>query len=367
MLLKYAISILFLSLLTLSVGQDSLQTQWTSASLDNAVDQLFESQGHIIPELNKKQTTSLKGCFKNSIKRDFPDYQTFEEKKQKQEYLVLECLVLEGHLEASDFLSAEKISVKGNWSEKDKQKAKESLQESRAQFQNYIDSASTDALILCLVEEFERNYENFEAVEQESELVKDLTQNCLKIIIATNGELTLTGNPKSKKGEWASEDMEGLVYKLETMRPDLERMMSSEKADELFVCISMKAQDHYPNFAATLADSSTTMANFMYLCMDELQVFANQNDPFKTEESVPVEPDPNSSKGNWSDNDKAILKRELENMRPDLEGKIGKEKTDQILNCIRLNFEKSFDNYADVNNHPDIYKSILDACYSSVR
>jgi len=274
-------------------------------------------------------------------------------------------LVLLAFLPVADSFCQD-VSQKGNWSQKDRNNAFESLQASRSQFVNYLDSTSTETLISCLVDKMENTYANFDAVEQNSDEVQELTQNCLDFIMETSGKITPMGNPESKKGEWASADISSLVKELEKLRPELESTMPVDKIDQLLVCIALKTQDHYKNFAVALSDTSNTMPGFLYSCMEEQGVFNNQQDPFETEPKNNLAPDPNSSKGNWSENDKIALKQELNEMRPDLEARIGREKTDQVFGCILLNFEVSFENYADINNHPEMYKSILDQCYQEL-
>jgi len=73
--------------------------------------------------------------------------------------------------------------------------------------------------------------------------------------------------------------------------------------------------------------------------------------------------DPNSSVGKWSDADKTLLEEQLLELRPGFENQLGKEKTELVFECVRFNFENAFENYAAINNHPEIYKALLDECY----
>jgi hypothetical protein len=241
--------------------------------------------------------------------------------------------------------------------------ARESLEASRVEFEQYLDSANTETLMSCMLSKMQIAFENYEDVDQNSEEVQELTQQCLQEIIDAGGTIKPRGNPNSKRGDWASEDIAALVNELEKMRSDLEGILSPGEIDELLVCIVQKAQHHYDNYVSAFQDTTNIMTQFMYECMQSQQIFDDQKDPFDTEKKeIPI-PDPNSQKGQWSESDRKLLREALSEMQKELINAYGEEKTTFILECVARKFETTFENYAVINNHPELYKKILDSCF----
>lgn len=254
-------------------------------------------------------------------------------------------------------------STKGNWTESDKKEAYNELSKQREIFETFLDSTQIDPLINCIVDELEATYDNPDSVKTDNESTSVISLKCLDQI----GFMT-EQRPKSSsvKGNWSDEDLKEAYASLEYSRGVMNNVIDSNKVDLLFDCVVKKLEARYTNMDEALNDPNDGISNVTMECLEEEGIFdETQEDPngmIKEEKG-----NPNSDYGNWSDADKALLQKQLDEMRPQFESNIGKEKTDKIFECIKFNFEHAFKNYADINNHPDVYKGILDDCKESAQ
>jgi hypothetical protein len=246
-------------------------------------------------------------------------------------------------------LANSQASVKGNWSEIEKQTLIEELQLARESFETFLDSSQVDGMIYCLADKIEINFENMDEMDGNSDDIERMTFNCLEEMgLLTKDEVN---ESTSQKGNWNDADIERAYENLEYTRNIMGDVVDSSKVDLLFDCVVNKLQFTYESFSAASKDSKN-VSGLTYACIDELQLFTNTSE---------------STKGNWSEEDIKTLNQELDFLRNDLLQKYNKETAENVINCIREKFENSFDNYQDINNHPEVYRGILDECYGKVK
>lgn len=70
-------------------------------------------------------------------------------------------------------------STKGNWSDDDKERAREELNSERDQMEVLIGKEKTDAFIDCAMEKIEANYENFEAADSDIPGMEKIGEECM--------------------------------------------------------------------------------------------------------------------------------------------------------------------------------------------
>ncbi len=245
--------------------------------------------------------------------------------------------------------SLSQVSVKGNWSEIEKNTLIDELKAARASFETFLDSSQVDALILCLADEIEAEFENMDEMDGNSTDVERMTFECLEkmgLLSNENVEAAL-----SEKGKWSDYDRSQAYANLEYTRNVMSEVVDSNQVDLLFDCVVNKLEMNYEN----LIEASNDGNNISILtsdCIKELNLFENTS---------------TSTKGNWSPSDKAALEEQLEYLRMDLEKQASKEKIALVFECIRDKFENAFDNYEDINNHPETYRGILDDCYGLLK
>ncbi|GAB5419309.1 MAG: hypothetical protein Crog4KO_27380 [Crocinitomicaceae bacterium] len=241
------------------------------------------------------------------------------------------------------------VSVKGNWSEIEKNTLIEELKAARGSFETFLDSSQVDVMILCLADKIEAEFENMDEMDGNSNDVEHMTFQCLeKMGLLNNEDLE---NVLSEKGNWSKFDRSQAYANLEYTRNVMNEVVDSSQVDLLFDCVVDKLEMTYES----LTEASNDGENVSQLtsdCIKELNLFENTS---------------TSIKGNWSPADKAALEEQLEYLRADLEKQASAEKVALVFNCIREKFENAFDNYEDINNHPETYRGILDECYSLLK
>lgn len=252
------------------------------------------------------------------------------------------------------------VSTKGNWTTQDKFNAIADLNQQRHVFETFLDSNQVDPLIQCIADQLEQTFENPDAVDTQSDTIQAISEHCLEAVGFHANRYT-PQNP-SVKGNWNEKDINATFDMLEITRPSMNEIMPEENVYILFDCIMGKLENSYENLDEALDDDNQAMSMFVTDCITENNLIEESEMP---DESTMIKEefgDPDSDFGNWSDADKAALEEQLSELRPKFEAQIGKEKTDLVLECVRFNFEHAFKNYADINNHPEVYKAILDEC-----
>jgi hypothetical protein len=250
-------------------------------------------------------------------------------------------------------------STKGNWSAEDKKQAIADLNGQRKIFETFLDSAQIDPLIQCIADELEQTFENPDAVDTKSDTIQSISLHCLEAV-GFNTESKPQKNT-SVKGNWSKEEIAEAYQNLEYSRNVMNNVIDSNKVDYLFDCVVSKLQENFNNMDEAVNDTKDGISQLTMECLEEEDIFPE----LKNDEASLVKEevgDPNSDYGDWSDEDKATMEEQLSELRPRFEAQMGKEKTDLVFECVRFNFEHAFKNYADINNHPETYKAILDEC-----
>ncbi len=249
-------------------------------------------------------------------------------------------------------------STKGNWTNADRLDAFMGLSAQRDIFETFLDSSQIDPLIHCIVDELEANYDNPDSVRANESATETISIKCLEQV----GFDPNAQKKRSVKGNWLKKDIEEARRNLEYSRSVMNEVIDSNKVDVLFDCVVKKMEARYNNLDEAVNDPNDGITNLTVECLQEEGIY----DEFVEKETSMIKEetgDPESDYGNWSDADKALLQEQLDEMRPQFEANIGKEKTDRVFNCVKFNFEHAFKNYADINNHPEVYKGILDDCH----
>lgn len=240
-------------------------------------------------------------------------------------------------------------STKGNWSDIEKQTVIDELSASRESFETFLDSAQVDTMILCLADKIEANFENMDEMDGNSEDIERMTFSCLgEMGLLTEAEIDAN---ISQQGKWSADDITYAYENLEYTRNIMTDVVDSNQIDPLFDCVVAKLEMTYESFAAASNDAQNVSV-LTYECLDELQIFKN---------------DSGSSKGNWSEEDVALLEEDLTALYADIELQSGKSGADLVTKCIREKFVNAFESYADINNHPEIYRTMLDECYGLIK
>ncbi|XOV69215.1 MAG: hypothetical protein ACFHU9_08515 [Fluviicola sp.] len=250
-------------------------------------------------------------------------------------------------------------STKGNWSEKDKNQAIADLNGQRKIFETFLDSTQIDPLIQCIADKLEQTFENPDAVDTESDTIQSISLQCLEAV-GFNTE-SKPQKSTSVKGNWSEEEIAEAYQSLEYSRNVMNNVIDSSKVDYLFDCVVSKLQENFSNMDEAVNNSNDGISQLTLECLEEEEIFPE----LKNDEASLVKEevgDPNSNYGDWSDEDKVTMEEQLSELRPRFEAQMGKEKTDLVFECVRFNFEHAFKNYADINNHPETYKAILDEC-----
>lgn len=252
------------------------------------------------------------------------------------------------------------ISTKGNWTTVDKFNTIAELNQQRAVFEAFLDSSQIDPLIQCIADELEQTYENPEAVDTGSDTIQAISVRCLTAV-GFNPNATAKKS-SSVKGNWSQEDLDAAAESLEITRGTMNELMQPDAVDLLFECILFKLEANYNNFDEALNDPNDGISGLTMDCLAEKHIFEEDTTSEESNMIKKEQGDPNSTYGKWSEEDKSALNNELEALRPKFESQFGIEKTNQIFQCVRFNFEHAFENYADINNHPEVYKGILNEC-----
>lgn len=252
-------------------------------------------------------------------------------------------------------------STKGNWTSSDKYSVIAELNAQREVFEAFLDSTLIDPLIDCIADELEATYENPDSVKTNSPKMQEISVYCLDAV----GFKVKAPQPESTsiEGMWNEQDLNAAYQNLEYTRDVMQGVLDSAQLNTLFDCVVTKLEANYPNFDAAINDPSDGISKLTLACIEEYDLI--DESALNQQESMIQESkgDPNSEIGNWSDDDKAKLEKELEEMRSGFESKLGQEGTNSLYECVRFNFEYAFESYADINNHPNLYKAILDECY----
>ncbi|MCR9172086.1 MAG: hypothetical protein NXI10_06325 [bacterium] len=251
-------------------------------------------------------------------------------------------------------------STKGNWTTEDKFTAIADLNAQRAVFESFLDSTQVDPLIQCIADELEQTFENPGEVDTASDTIQAISLKCLS---AVGFDTTRTKEVStSVKGNWSKQEKEAARETLEIIRGTMNGIIDSADVDLLFDCILDKMESKYTNFEEAQTKGENEISAITIDCISENGLMEEPEDSANEPFSTKPKGDPSSSAGSWSETDKELLENQLEELRPKFESSMGKEKTDVMFECIRFNFEHAFENFADIDNHPEIYKGILDEC-----
>ncbi len=252
-------------------------------------------------------------------------------------------------------------STKGNWTKEDKLSTIAELNVQREVFEAFLDSSQIDPLIDCIADELERTFENPDAVDTSSDTIQAISVHCLNAVGFNPNPVEEEST--SVKGNWDKQDIAKAKESLEMTRGTMNELMEPIEVDILFECILSKLEDTYTNFDEALEDPNDGISSLTMDCVSEKNIFDPSEMPDESSLVKEEVGDPNSSVGNWSDADKVLLEEQLLELRPSFEKQIGTAKSEHVFECVRFNFENAFENYAAINNHPEIYKAILDECY----
>jgi len=254
-------------------------------------------------------------------------------------------------------------STKGNWTSADRYSVIAELNAQREVFASFLDSTQINPLIDCIVNELEVTYDNPDSVQTNSPKMQEISVKCLESVGFDTTEKP--SKSTSVKGNWSEEDIRAAYQNLEYTRNVMQDVMDSTQLNLLFDCVVDKLEANYPSFDAAADDPSDGISKLTLECIDENNLIDEST--LDQQESMIKESkgDPNSDYGAWSDADKTRLDEELEEMRSGFESKLNQEATNALFACVRLNFEYAFKNYEDINNHPDLYKAILDECFQN--
>lgn len=247
-------------------------------------------------------------------------------------------------------------STKGNWTPSDRKDALEELSKQREIFETFLDSSQIDPMLDCIVNELEANFDNPDSVKTENEFTSKISLKCLEEV-----GFSVEAESSSTKGNWSEEDLATAYQSLEYTRNVMSDVVDSTKIDQLFDCVVHKLEARYNNMDEAANDTNEGVSALTMECLQEEQILNDA--PNDSQDMIHENTgDPNSSVGNWSDADKALLEEQLTELRPQFEKSMGVEGTDIVFECVRFNFEYAFENYASINNHPEIYKAILNEC-----
>lgn len=240
-------------------------------------------------------------------------------------------------------------SVKGNWNEVEKQYLIEELNTARENFETFLDSAQVDVLIECLADNIEAEFENMDEMDGNSNDIERMTFGCLEEMGLLSAEEVEGAH--SEKGNWSAIDRNLAYQNLEHTRSVMNGVVDAAQVDALFDCIVDKMEMNYSSLVEASNDGEN-LSQLTSACIRELELFEDVS---------------SSTKGNWNALDKAALEEQLEYLRPDLQTNYGTEDTERVFDCIREKFQDSFENYQEINNRPEIYRSILDECYGILK
>jgi hypothetical protein len=73
-----------------------------------------------------------------------------------------------------------------------------------------------------------------------------------------------------------------------------------------------------------------------------------------------------STKGNWSDEDKAEMRKEFNSERAELDQILGKENTDKWLECALEKMENKYENPGDAEKHVKAAEQIGADCVKEI-
>ena len=152
-------------------------------------------------------------------------------------------------------------SEKGNWSEEDREKFDEVMEENAGSLEAMGDLK--EEFIECYYEKLEANYENFEEADGDIEGAKKYAQECTEELLYGKEE----GESESTQGNWSNEDIERFNADMEGIDDQLSAM--GAKKDAFIDCYFDKLQNRFASYAKANSDVEAA-STFAMECTEEV-------------------------------------------------------------------------------------------------
>lgn len=152
-------------------------------------------------------------------------------------------------------------SEKGNWSEEDREKFDEVMEENAGSFEAMGDLK--DEFIECYYDKLEANYENFEEADGDLEGAKKYAQECTEELLYGKGN----GESESTKGNWSKEDIDRFNADMESVDGQLDAMGDMKEA--FIECYFDKLQNTFGSYTEANSDVEAASA-FAQECTEEV-------------------------------------------------------------------------------------------------
>lgn len=151
----------------------------------------------------------------------------------------------------------------------------------------------------------------------------------------------------SVKGNWTKAEKEKAIAEMNTTRGQLDELVGEAGAQLIIDCAIEKIQMQYKNFAEAVADYDGMHA-IGKSCAEE--VIASGI----------------SIKGQWNDTDLEKARAEINSEREAMESAIGKDGTDQFMNCALNKLEQAYPNFEAANSDLSGAELIGEECANEI-
>lgn len=233
-------------------------------------------------------------------------------------------------------ISFSQTSSKGNWTDLDKEKARNEMEKARADIDEFIGSENTDFIISCVLDKVELQYNNFDEADIDQDGIQMITAECLQQVNANNSE-NQTAPFITEKG-WTEADLNELRASFELQRNQLNSTLGEESVDDFIDCIMWKIENNFENMNDAAAN------------LDKVSGYSSDLSVIFIQESK-------STKGDWTEIDEIKARIALEKNASNWIDLIGQEQTTVLISNIVSDLEQNFQNFELAEYSAAAYKS----------
>lgn len=140
---------------------------------------------------------------------------------------------------------------------------------------------------------------------------------------------------ESTKGNWNEADRQELRDGFEENRAIFQQVMDDEMIDSLIECICPKIENKFDSFHSFKYDPESEIEAEMEICMDQIG--------YERPDGI-IDPDPESSKGNWSENDHIEMDKLWTLARQSYKNMLDSTSLDIFMDCMAERTENFYKN-----------------------